>query len=76
MDEALGQETAPQGTKVEVALVVAEALDEAIERRSWFDVEQVAESSGDAHIAANPGGSQVMIRLTPEHWLSRAYSDG
>ena len=23
-----------------------------------------------------PGGSQVMIRMTPEHWLSRAYSDG
>jgi hypothetical protein len=27
-------------------------------------------------MSANPGGSQVMIRLTPEHWLSRAYSDG
>jgi len=25
---------------------------------------------GDAYIAANPGGSQVMIRMTPEHWLS------
>ena len=31
---------------------------------------------GDAYLAANPGGSQVMIRMTPEHWLSRAYSDG
>jgi len=31
---------------------------------------------GDAYIAANPGGRQVMIRMTPEHWLSRAYSDG
>jgi PPOX class probable F420-dependent enzyme len=31
---------------------------------------------GDAYIAANPGGGQVMIRMTPEHWLSRAYSDG
>ena len=31
---------------------------------------------GDAYIAANPGGSQVMIRMTPEHWLSRSYSDG
>jgi len=30
---------------------------------------------GDAYIAANPGGAQVMIRMTPEHWLSRAYSD-
>ena len=33
-------------------------------------------AGGDAYIAANPGGSQVMIRMTPEHWLSRAYSDG
>ena len=31
---------------------------------------------GDAYLAANPGGRQVMIRMTPEHWLSRAYSDG
>ena len=31
---------------------------------------------GDAYIAANPGGRQVMIRMTPEHWMSRAYSDG
>jgi PPOX class probable F420-dependent enzyme len=31
---------------------------------------------GAAYMSANPGGSQVMIRLTPEHWLSRAYSDG
>jgi len=28
---------------------------------------------GDAYIAANPGGSQVMIRMTPEHWLSVDY---
>jgi PPOX class probable F420-dependent enzyme len=31
---------------------------------------------GDAYLAANPGGRQVMIRMTPEHWLSRAYSNG
>lgn len=31
---------------------------------------------GDAYLAANPGGRQVMIRMTPEHWLSRAYSTG
>ena len=31
---------------------------------------------GDAYIAANPGGRQVMIRMTPEHWLSRACSNG
>ena len=28
---------------------------------------------GDAYIAANPGGSQVMIRMTPEHWLCVDY---
>jgi len=28
---------------------------------------------GDAYIAANPGGTQVVFRLTPEHWLSRDY---
>jgi PPOX class probable F420-dependent enzyme len=31
---------------------------------------------GDAYIAANPGGRQVIIRLMPEHWLTRAYSYG
>lgn len=25
---------------------------------------------GDAYIAANPGGTQVMIRITPERWLA------
>jgi PPOX class probable F420-dependent enzyme len=31
---------------------------------------------GDAYIAANPGGTQVMIRMTPEHWLSVDYGRG
>ena len=31
---------------------------------------------GDAFIAANPGGDQVMIKMTPEHWLTRSYSNG
>ena len=26
--------------------------------------------SGDAYIAANPGSDEIMIRMTPEHWLS------
>jgi PPOX class probable F420-dependent enzyme len=30
----------------------------------------------DAYLAANPGGTQVMIRMTPEHWLSVDYSQG
>ena len=25
---------------------------------------------GDAYMAANPGGTQVMIRMTPENWLT------
>ena len=32
--------------------------------------------AGDAYIAANPGGTQVMIRMTPEHWLSVDYGRG
>ena len=28
---------------------------------------------GDAFIAASPHGNQVMIRMTPEHWLSIDY---
>jgi hypothetical protein len=31
--------------------MIAEALDDTIERRSWFDVQQVAEPPGDADIA-------------------------
>jgi PPOX class probable F420-dependent enzyme len=26
--------------------------------------------AGEAYIAQNPGGTQVMIRMTPEHWLT------
>ena len=26
--------------------------------------------AGDAFIAANPAGADIMIRLTPEHWLT------
>ena len=32
--------------------------------------------AGDAYMAANPGGTQVMIRMTPEHWLSVDYGRG
>jgi len=28
---------------------------------------------GDAYLAATPGGTQVMIRMTPERWLSADY---
>ncbi len=31
---------------------------------------------GDAYIAANPGGNWIMLRMTPEHWLSVDYSMG
>jgi PPOX class probable F420-dependent enzyme len=29
---------------------------------------------GDAYMAATPGGGQVMVRMTPEQWLTRDYS--
>ena len=35
-----------------------------------------APKAGDAYMAANPGGTQVMIRMTPEHWLSVDYGRG
>ena len=58
---------------VEGPAVMADATDaERLElARKYLGTE-----GGDAYLAANPGGSQVMIRMTPEHWLSRAYSDG
>jgi PPOX class probable F420-dependent enzyme len=31
---------------------------------------------GDAYIAANPGGNWIMLRMTPEHWLTVDYSMG
>ena len=30
----------------------------------------------DAYMAATPGGTQVMLRMTPEHWLSADYGKG
>src|SRR5579859_3774842 len=58
---------------VEGPVVMEDATDaERLElARRYLGIE-----GGDAYLAANPGGSQVMIRMTPEHWLSRAYSDG
>ena len=58
---------------VEGPAVMEEATDaERLElARKYLGTE-----GGGAYLAANPGGSQVMIRMTPEHWLSRAYSDG
>ena len=58
---------------VEGPALMADATDaERLElARRYLGIE-----GGDAYLAANPGGSQVMIRMTPEHWLSRAYSDG
>ncbi len=29
---------------------------------------------GDAYVAANPTGGQIVFRMTPEHWLSVDYS--
>jgi PPOX class probable F420-dependent enzyme len=29
---------------------------------------------GDAYIAANPGGGEIMLRMAPERWLTADYS--
>jgi len=34
----------------------------------------LGDEGGDAYIAANPTDGQVMIRMTPEQWLTRDYS--
>ena len=58
---------------VEGPVVIEDATDtERLELARRY----LGPEGGDAYIAANPGGAQVMIRMTPEHWLSRAYSDG
>ena len=36
----------------------------------------LGDEGGDAYIAANPTDGQVMIRMTPEQWLTRDYSQG
>ena len=56
---------------VEGPAVMEEATDaERLElARRYLGIE-----GGDAYIAAYPGGSQVMIRMTPEHWLTVDYS--
>jgi len=55
---------------VEGPVAVEEASqDERLElARRYLGLE-----GGDAYIAANPGGSQIMLRLTPERWLSVDY---
>ena len=34
----------------------------------------LGDEGGDAYITANPTDGQVMIRMTPEQWLTRDYS--
>jgi PPOX class probable F420-dependent enzyme len=58
---------------VEGPAVLADATDaERLELARRY----LGPEGGDAFIAANPGGGQVMIRMTPEHWLTRSYSNG
>jgi hypothetical protein len=28
------------------------------------------QEGGDAYISADPGGTQIVIKMTPEHWLT------
>jgi PPOX class probable F420-dependent enzyme len=55
-----------EGPVVMAAATEAERLELA--RRYLGD------DGGDAYIAANPTDGQVMIRMTPEQWLTRDYS--
>jgi PPOX class probable F420-dependent enzyme len=56
---------------VEGPVSMAEATDaERLELARRY----LGPEGGDAYIAASPGGAQVMIRMTPEHWLTRDYS--
>ena len=58
---------------VEGSAVVEDATDaERLELARKY----LGPEGGDAYVAANPGGGQVMIRMTPEHWLTRSYSNG
>jgi PPOX class probable F420-dependent enzyme len=58
---------------VEGPVVVEDATDaERLELARRY----LGSEGGDAFIAANPGGGQVMIKMTPEHWLTRSYSNG
>src|SRR5450756_2972108 len=51
VNETLGQQAAAQRIEVEVASMVAEALDDAIERRPRFNTHQPAEPARDADVA-------------------------
>ena len=52
--------------------VVVEAATEA--ERLELARRYLGPEGGDAYIAANPTDGQVMIKMTPEHWLTRDYS--
>ena len=56
---------------VEGPVVIEDATrDERLElARRYLGTE-----GGDAYIAANPGGTQIMIRMTPEYWLTVDFS--
>ena len=52
------------------AVIEDSSQDERLElARRYLGIE-----GGDAYMAANPHGTQVMIRMTPEHWLTVDYS--
>lgn len=52
------------------AIIEPAGMDERLEiARRYLGTE-----GGDAFVAANPGGDQVAIRLTPERWLAVDFS--
>jgi nitroimidazol reductase NimA-like FMN-containing flavoprotein (pyridoxamine 5'-phosphate oxidase superfamily) len=52
-------------------------IDEVTEtERAEMARRYLGAEQGDAWIAANPGGGQIAIRMTPEHWTTADFSKG
>ena len=70
MNEALGQQAAPQGTKVEVASVLAELLDDAVERWPRFNTHEFGEPADGTYVVRrkdieSPEAAQQYQRRAP-----------
>jgi PPOX class probable F420-dependent enzyme len=46
----------------------------SIDERIVIAQRYLGQEQGDAFVAATPGDGQVVIRLTPEHWLAADFS--
>jgi PPOX class probable F420-dependent enzyme len=53
------------------------AIEEATQdERRELAYRYLGPEGGEAYLAAVPGGHQIMLRMTPEHWLTADYSKG